>query len=97
MIEQIKKDDIEMRNNFSHALTVFTIAATASCLFAPVFEIGMTHELEITSKQLEKEKLNLIEDKNKLLSQVSQLQTPESVYEIAVDNNYQLEPVFNNL
>jgi cell division protein FtsL len=97
MIERRINNDIAQRNNFSHALTVFTIAATVSCLFAPVFEIGMAHELESTSKDLEKDKKNLIEEKNKLLSQVNQLQTPEKMYDIAVNNNFQLEIITSNL
>lgn len=93
MIERRVKNNMVPGNNFSHALIVFTIAATVACLFAPVFEIGMTHELESTSKNLEKDKMNLIEKKNKLLSQVTQLQTPETVYDLAVNNNYHLDMI----
>jgi cell division protein FtsL len=93
MVERRINNNMLLGNNFSHALTVFTIAATVACLFAPVFEIGMTHELESTSKDLENEKMNLIEEKNKLLSQVNQLQTPEMIYDIAVNNNYQLDMI----
>ena len=97
MIERRLADDMERGNNFSHALTIFTIAATVACLFSPVFETGMTHELESKSKDLENEKQDLIEQKNKLLSTVSQLQSPESIYDIAVENNYQLTPIIEQL
>jgi cell division protein FtsL len=97
MIERRINNDMVQGNNFSHALTVFTIAAAVACLFTPVFEIGMTHELESTSKDLEKEKMNLIEQRNKLLSQVNQLQTPETIYDLAVKNNYHLDMVTTNL
>lgn len=97
MNERRINNDIIKEDNFSHALTVFTIAAVVACLFAPVFEIGMTHELESTAKELERDKMHLIEDRNKLLSQVNQLQTPESIYDIAVNNNYQLEMITTNL
>ncbi|MGH4037469.1 MAG: hypothetical protein ACRQFF_06455 [Sphaerochaeta sp.] len=93
MVERRLADNLERGNNFSHALTIFTIATTVACLFAPIFETGMTHQLESQSKDLESEKQNLIEQRNKLLSDVSKLQSPESIYDIAVENDYKLTPI----
>lgn len=77
--------------NFSHALTVFTIATSVACLFAPVFEIGIAHSLIFESKDLALEKQSLIEKRNKLSSDVSKLQTPEELYNIAFREDYKLE------
>ncbi|MBK5199937.1 MAG: hypothetical protein JJE21_00200 [Spirochaetaceae bacterium] len=90
MIDYNNSINLNKKFNFSHALTTFSLAATVACLFVPVFEIGMTHSLESQSKVLEGEKQSLIEQKNLLLAQVSSLQTPESIYDIAVENDYQL-------
>lgn len=90
MINNSNLINLKKENNFSHALTTFSLAATVACLFVPVFEIGMAHNLESQSMMLEDEKQTLIEHRNLLLSQVSSLQTPESIYGIAVENNYQL-------
>jgi cell division protein FtsL len=97
MIENTNSINLKRKTNFSHALTTFSIAATVACLFAPVFEIGMAHNLESESKVLDDKKQSLLEEKNLLLSQVSSLQTPESIYDIAVENNYQLNLIQSQL
>lgn len=97
MFNEKVTSDISQGKNFSHALTVFTIAATVACLFTPVFEAGLIYNLESISKNLENEKINLIEERNKLISQVNQLKTPESMYDIAVKKDYQLEMISTNL
>lgn len=90
MIDNNNSINLMRKSNFSHALTTFSLAATVAFLFVPVFEIGMVYNLESQSKLLEDKKKSLIEQKNLLLSQVSSLQTPESIYDIAVENDYQL-------
>lgn len=85
-------NDFFRRNekDFSHALTVFTIATTVTCLFAPVFEIGVKHSLVTESRHLALEKEKLVERKNKLLSTVEEMQTPENIYNMAVEQDYRL-------
>lgn len=79
------------RVNISHALTVFTIAATFTSLFTPVYLNGLNESEVIQHSKLMQERELLVERRNKELSLISSLKTPESVYKMALFQNLDLQ------
>lgn len=77
--------------NISHALTVFTIATTFTSLFTPVYLLGLNQSLISEHSVLMKERELLVERRNKELSIISSLKTPESVYKMALLQDLDLQ------
>ncbi|MGD1821197.1 MAG: hypothetical protein ACPKM0_00340 [Pleomorphochaeta sp.] len=79
--------------NVSHALTIFTIATTFSSLFAPAYLNGLNQSAINEHSKLMKERELLVERRNKELSIISSLKTPESVYNMALLQDLDLQMV----
>ncbi len=82
-----------LKINVSHALTIFTIATTFTSLFTPVYLKGLNQSAISEHSKLMKERELLVERRNKELSVISSLKTPESVYNMALSQDLDLQMV----
>lgn len=85
--------EISSKVNISHALTIFTIATTFSSLFVPAYLKGLNQSVIDEHSKLIKEREILVERRNKELSIISFLKTPESVYDMALSQDLDLQLV----
>ncbi|NCD04974.1 MAG: hypothetical protein EOL97_02540 [Spirochaetia bacterium] len=88
-----KNENIKL--NFSHALTIFTIATTFTSLFTPAYLSGLNQSAMNEHSLLMKEREILVERRNKELSLISSLKTPESVYKMALLQDLDLQMAKN--
>ncbi|MCY1152126.1 MAG: hypothetical protein PQJ49_07640 [Sphaerochaetaceae bacterium] len=95
MVAKEKNLKSGQRGNVPHALTVFTIAATFTSLFTPAYLNGINESLTIEHSKLMQERELLVERRNKELSIISSLKTPESVYKMALLQDLDLQLVNN--
>ncbi len=86
-----KKLTTNQRVNVSHALTLFTIAATFASLFTPVYLSGINESAKKEHSKLMQERELLVERRNKELSIINSLKTPESVYQMALSKDLDLQ------
>jgi hypothetical protein len=80
----------------SQALTAFTIATTFASIFVPAYLLGSNQSLISEHSRLIKERELLVERRNKELSIISCLKTPESVYEMALLQDLDLQMASND-
>ena len=88
MTKDMKKSQ---RGNVSHALTIFTLAATFTSLFTPAYLNGLNESATFEHSKLMQERELLVERRNKELSLISSLKTPESVYQMALLQDLDLQ------
>ena len=80
----------------SQALTAFTIATTFASIFVPAYLLGSNQSLINEHSKLIKERELLVERRNKELSIISRLKTPESVYKMALLQDLDLQMADND-
>jgi len=79
----------------SHFFTVFTLVSIFLSLFIPAYLKGLNQSAINEHSKLMKERELLVERRNKKLSLISSLKTPESVYKMALLQDLDLQLVNN--